>query len=70
MPADIQHGVLCAPRHLAHRNPAEIAQQTTAADAAEHVVMTETDALELAAEQGGADVTDDRFDFGKLGHCS
>jgi hypothetical protein len=30
--------------------------------------MAEPDALEPAAEEGGANVADDRFDFGKFGH--
>ena len=50
--------------------PGEPAHQTAPGDAAQHVVVAESDAVEAAADQGGADVADDGFDFGKLGHCA
>ena len=62
------HGVLGAPGDVAHGGPGQVPEQTAAGDAAQHVVVAQADALESAAEQGGTDVADDGFDFGKFGH--
>ena len=39
-----------------------------AGHAAQDVVVAQRDSAELAADEGGADVADDGFDFGELGH--
>src|SRR5205823_1407284 len=63
----IEHGVLGSPKDSAHSRPGQLSEQAPAADAPEHVGVTEGNAIEAAAEQGGTDVTDDGFDFGELG---
>ena len=68
--AEIEHGVLGAAEHVVHGRAGEPAHQTAAGDAAQHVVVAQGDPVEAAAEQGGADVADDGFDFGELGHCA
>ena len=62
------HRMLGAAEDIVHRRAREPSQQTATGDAAQHIVMTQGDAHESAAEQGGSDVADDGFDFGELGH--
>ena len=51
-----------------HAGARESPEQTATSHATQHIIMTQGDAPESAAQQGGSDVSDDGFDFGKLGH--
>ena len=54
----------------AHGGAVQAAQQRPAGHPAQDVVMAQRDSAELAADEGRADVADDGFDFGELGHRS
>ena len=55
-------------RDRLHRGTAETTYQRPARDPAQDVVVAQRNSAELAADEGGTDVSDDGFDFGKLGH--
>jgi len=66
--AQVEHRVLGAAEDGTDRAAGKLAQQPAASDATEHVVVAQPHPVEAAAEQGGTNVADDGFDFGKLGH--
>jgi hypothetical protein len=65
---EVDHRVLGSAKDVVHSGARQLTEETAARHAAQHVVMTQADSPESAAKQGRADVADDGFDFGKLGH--
>ena len=68
MRAHVDDGVLCPAEDVADLGASQLPQETATGHAAEDVVMTQGDPPETAVEKGRADVADDGFDFGQLGH--
>ena len=65
---EIEHRVLGAAGHPRMVAPVKRAEQPPPAHAAQDVVVAQRDSAEAAADEGGADVADDGFDFGELWH--
>jgi hypothetical protein len=68
MMAEVEDGVLGAAEHVGNRGSAHTPDEAAACHASQNVVVAQRDSAELAADEGGADVADDRFDFRELGH--
>jgi hypothetical protein len=48
--------------------PGEGAEEAPPGHAAQDVIVAQRDSADLPADEGGADVADDGFDFGELWH--
>src|SRR5205823_3443680 len=66
--SQIEYRMLGATEHLPDGCAGELPDETPPAHSAQDVGVAERDLAELSADQGGADVADDGFDFGQLGH--
>jgi hypothetical protein len=59
-----------ASEYVQYGRPWETPKEAPAGDAAQYIVMAQGDSADPAANQEGAKVPDDRFDFRQLGHLS
>jgi hypothetical protein len=66
--AQIDHRVLRPPVDRADGRTAQPSDEAAPRHAPQDVVVAQGDSAEGTADEGGADVADHRFDFGKLGH--
>jgi hypothetical protein len=66
--AEVEYGVLGTAGDAADGRTTEATQQPAPGGPAEDVIMTERYRAEGAPHKARAEIPDDRFDFGQLGH--
>jgi hypothetical protein len=64
----LQDSVFRATEDILNGGAGKLADQSPPGDTPKHVIVTQGDSLDAATDQGWADVSNNGFDFRKLGH--